>query len=579
MSDRIAVMNRGRVEQLGTPEELYERPTTRFVADFIGTTNLLIGTVESVDAEHAIVRLASGEPCVVGRADLAVGRSIELSIRPESVELRPPGGHVVLAGPHRRHRRAGRLPRRQRPVPRPLQRRARDHRSRAEDRATGSPVGDAVNVSWDAGRGARPRRHAIEIRRRIRHERAIRRVDASTSRRRSSGTWSSVGSAGGSCSSGSPRLVRRRHSRRSSPPARAPLARRAPRRLRAPLRRRPEPSRRPSPSPTPVPSPEAELFIYNWTDYLADEVIESFEAKYGTKVTQSFFSNTDEAYAKLGDDGGGYDLSFPISVDMPSFIEKGAIVKLDRSLVHEHRQPGRRVVRPGLRPGQHLLRSLHVVDDRRRLRLGQDHRRADELEGALGSALGAAHLDARRLPGGLRAGAHPARLLGEHRAHATSSTRRSTLLQEQKPLVRTYSTDTIATMTSGDVWIGHIWGADRFAIQEVNENVLYYIPEEGGDQGLGHGRRVLRARSTRSPLTCSSTTCSTRRTAPPTRTSSTTWARTPRPRSSSTRRSSRTRRSIRTRRSSTSSRSCCNLDAAAARRVPEALAGAAAEAG
>ena len=38
-------------------------------------------------------------------------------------------------------------------------------------------------------------------------------------------------------------------------------------------------------------------------------------------------------------------------------------------------------------------------------------------------------------------------------------------------------------MTSGDVWIGHIWGADRFAIQEVNENVVYYIPEEGGVKG------------------------------------------------------------------------------------------------
>ena len=57
------------------------------------------------------------------------------------------------------------------------------------------------------------------------------------------------------------------------------------------------------------------------------------------------------------------------------------------------------------------------------------------------------------------------------------------MLQEQKPLVRTYSTDTIATMTSGDVWIGHIWGADRFAIQEINENVVYYIPEEGGIKG------------------------------------------------------------------------------------------------
>jgi putative spermidine/putrescine transport system substrate-binding protein len=57
------------------------------------------------------------------------------------------------------------------------------------------------------------------------------------------------------------------------------------------------------------------------------------------------------------------------------------------------------------------------------------------------------------------------------------------LLQEQKPLVRVYSTDTIGTMSSGDVWIGHIWGADTFQIQEENENVVYYIPEEGGIRG------------------------------------------------------------------------------------------------
>ena len=58
-----------------------------------------------------------------------------------------------------------------------------------------------------------------------------------------------------------------------------------------------------------------------------------------------------------------------------------------------------------------------------------------------------------------------------------------TLLKEQKPLVRTYSTDTITTMTSGDVWIGHIWGADRFAIRSTIKDFAYYIPEEGGVKG------------------------------------------------------------------------------------------------
>ena len=89
MSDRIAVMRAGKVEQLGTPEELYERPMTRFVADFIGTSNLLSGVVEAVDGRFAIVRLSSGETCLTSAtADgVAVGRPIDLSVRPESVAL------------------------------------------------------------------------------------------------------------------------------------------------------------------------------------------------------------------------------------------------------------------------------------------------------------------------------------------------------------------------------------------------------------------------------------------------------------------------------------------------------------
>ncbi len=101
MSDRIAVMHAGRVEQLGTPEELYERPATRFVADFIGTTNLLSGAIESNDADTAIVRLDGGDRCVVAGPDLQPGRTVEVSIRPESIVLRPsngtaPGGHEPL---------------------------------------------------------------------------------------------------------------------------------------------------------------------------------------------------------------------------------------------------------------------------------------------------------------------------------------------------------------------------------------------------------------------------------------------------------------------------------------------------
>jgi spermidine/putrescine transport system ATP-binding protein len=91
-SDRIAVMKHGRVEQLGTPEELYERPQTRFVADFIGTTNLLTGSVESIDGNEAIVRLASTETCLAAGGGLSRGQTVEVSVRPEAVALRATNG-------------------------------------------------------------------------------------------------------------------------------------------------------------------------------------------------------------------------------------------------------------------------------------------------------------------------------------------------------------------------------------------------------------------------------------------------------------------------------------------------------
>jgi spermidine/putrescine transport system ATP-binding protein len=92
LSDRIAVMNRGRIEQLGTPEELYDRPRTRFVADFIGTTNLLAGTVESVAGGSAVLELEAGGRCVVGADGLAPGAAVEVAIRPEALELVPRDG-------------------------------------------------------------------------------------------------------------------------------------------------------------------------------------------------------------------------------------------------------------------------------------------------------------------------------------------------------------------------------------------------------------------------------------------------------------------------------------------------------
>jgi spermidine/putrescine transport system ATP-binding protein len=102
MSDRIAVMNNGRVEQVGTAEEVYEQPRTRFVADFIGDTNLIPGRVAALDGEQ--VTVAAGELLLPARAPnshepLAAGDEVIISIRPENVTLTAPPANGEQAYP------------------------------------------------------------------------------------------------------------------------------------------------------------------------------------------------------------------------------------------------------------------------------------------------------------------------------------------------------------------------------------------------------------------------------------------------------------------------------------------------
>ena len=88
IADRIAVMNRGKVEQLGTPVEIYDRPQTLFVNGFIGSTNLLTGRVASIDAGQARVDLAAGATLSVEAGGTrAAGDAVLLSVRPEQLAL------------------------------------------------------------------------------------------------------------------------------------------------------------------------------------------------------------------------------------------------------------------------------------------------------------------------------------------------------------------------------------------------------------------------------------------------------------------------------------------------------------
>ncbi len=84
MSDRIAVMRNGKFEQLGTPEEIYDRPATRYVAQFIGRSTILGGTVRSVSGGRAVVENGNGSFTVgTENASVAAGETCEICVRTE----------------------------------------------------------------------------------------------------------------------------------------------------------------------------------------------------------------------------------------------------------------------------------------------------------------------------------------------------------------------------------------------------------------------------------------------------------------------------------------------------------------
>jgi spermidine/putrescine transport system ATP-binding protein len=104
MSDRLVVMNAGRIEQLGAPRDVYERPRTRFVAGFIGTSNLITGTVERMDGTTAVLGAGADELLTAPDATAvgaAVGRPLDVTVRPEKIVIttdRPEAGRCAIRG-------------------------------------------------------------------------------------------------------------------------------------------------------------------------------------------------------------------------------------------------------------------------------------------------------------------------------------------------------------------------------------------------------------------------------------------------------------------------------------------------
>jgi ABC-type Fe3+/spermidine/putrescine transport system ATPase subunit len=94
MSDRLAVMNQGKIVQLGTPEEVYNEPADAYVADFLGVSNLMDARVDPGGSGRGLCRLRLGEFALEARAGrLDATGAVKLAIRPERVHLHPYDDH------------------------------------------------------------------------------------------------------------------------------------------------------------------------------------------------------------------------------------------------------------------------------------------------------------------------------------------------------------------------------------------------------------------------------------------------------------------------------------------------------
>jgi ABC-type Fe3+/spermidine/putrescine transport system ATPase subunit len=156
MADRIVVMNEGRVEQIGTAEEIYNRPRTRFVAGFIGTCNFLPGEVVTVGQGHFRFRAGALEVAVALDGALPpAGTQGTLSVRPEVIHVlgadeSTPGGANVAEGQVREITYLGAFRHYRVEL-------STGHELIVYQQSSGTPPaqeGGRVRVSWEAGAGS-----------------------------------------------------------------------------------------------------------------------------------------------------------------------------------------------------------------------------------------------------------------------------------------------------------------------------------------------------------------------------------------------------------------------------------------
>jgi spermidine/putrescine transport system substrate-binding protein len=241
-----------------------------------------------------------------------------------------------------------------------------------------------------------------------------------------------------------------------------------------------------TPAPTPVPTPEKELFVLNWDGYIGEETISKFEEKYGIKVTYDNFVDEAGQIQTLTKDGkgGGYDVSYPASTWLPQFIADGLVRQIDHSLIPNMKNLNAAWQNPGYDPNNQYsvpnywwttgyawdpkkipadLTSWGALWDparKGRLFMLDDVR---ECFAAAAFQLG----------------------LSPNTTSAAELDQILAKLEEQKPLVRDYTTDHVAGFTGGDADITHCWSGDwvQMIYTEGYEDTKYVIPSEGSIKG------------------------------------------------------------------------------------------------
>jgi spermidine/putrescine transport system substrate-binding protein len=237
-----------------------------------------------------------------------------------------------------------------------------------------------------------------------------------------------------------------------------------------------------TPPPTPLPTPEKELFVYNWDAYIGDKTVAKFQAKYGIKVHYDKFPDAATQITKLRSDGkgGGYDIAYPTSVEIPGLAKDGVIQPLMLDLIPNATNLGEKWQNPGYDPGNkysmpYMWWTTGFAWDGDKIKEDLDSWEA--LWNPVFKQKMAMLEDNREVyaVAAFRLGLDP------NSKSDTDIAAMTQLLEEQKPLLRDYTEDDIGSMSSGDVILCHAWSGDVWQMEL--DNVRYVIPKEGAIRG------------------------------------------------------------------------------------------------